>query len=136
MATLTELLALIETETQIKPAWEDPAFLADLLPRLASLYASLGPFIADAEHETDAAEISYRVAREGKAATAIETGVSIGLANSTAFVGTAELRLVWMKLKHKARLLFLARQSLDRTIDSIRSKLAFLKSEKGNFNAS
>lgn len=124
---LSELLDIVQAETLQKPSWDDPNFLADLLPRLASLYASLGQFLGDAELNADAAEISYRVAREGEAATKIEGGTSVGLANSMAYVETAELRLVWVKLKHKARLLFLARQSLDRTIDAIRSKLSYKK---------
>lgn len=124
---LTELLEIIEVETRIKPEWEEPAFLADLLPRLASLYASLGQSIADAEREADDAEIAYKVQREKVAADAMEEGKSAVAADKSGVIATEMLRYEWSRLKHKARLLFLARQSLDRTLDAIRSKLSYIK---------
>jgi hypothetical protein len=129
---LSDLLDLIESETRIKPEWEDPSFLADLLPRLASLYASLGQFIADAERDADNAEVSYKVERESVATSEMEDGRSAVGADKQAVIATEEERREWIKLKHKARLLFLARQSLDRTIEAIRSKLSFIKSDKEN----
>lgn len=132
---LSGLLELIEVETRIKPAWDDPNYLADLLPRLASLYASLGQSIADAERDADLAEGNYKYIREKLATERLEDGVSVAKADKLAVVDSAEHFQEWVKLKHKARLLFLARQSLDRTIEAIRSKLSFLKADRENPHA-
>ena len=125
---LTQLLSLIEQETRLKSEWDDPNYLADLLPRLASYYATLGPFVADAELEADDAEITYKVNLATEAANQIEErGLSVAAAEKNAISETEDTRRLHAKLHHKARLLFLARQSLSVTIDAVRSKLSFIK---------
>lgn len=127
---LSQLLDLIKSETRLKPEWNDPNYLADLLPRLASYYSTLGEFVANAELEADEAEISYKVARESSTVRDIEKGSSAAAAAAMAVEQSEDERREYVKLKYKARLLFLARQSLEKNLDAIRSKLSFLKKDK------
>lgn len=132
---LSALLELIGEETRLKASWESPDYLANLLPRLASYYATLGEFVANAERDADEAEISYKVKREGASHGHMEGGASAVAADKIAVLKSEAERREWIRLKHKARLLFLARQSLDRTIDAIRSKLSFIKRDMENSRA-
>ncbi len=124
---LSELLDLIKAETRLKPEWDEPDYLADLLPRLASYYSSLGEFVANAELDANMAEIAYKVKREGETSRWIGDGGTAAAAAANAVVTSADERREHAKLHYKARLLFLARQSLEKNMDSIRSKLSFIK---------
>lgn len=127
---LTKILEQVEKETKLTPEWEDPEYLSTLLLRLASYYATLGRFIAEAEQNQNFAEVYYKMGREKTKIEEIEAGNSVALSESRAEASIGEQRIEYINLKYKARLLFLARQSLEKTQDAIRSRLSYLKSEK------
>lgn len=127
---LSELLELIRLETTISADWDDPNYLADLLVRLASYYSSLGQLLADAERDENEAELAFKLRREGKAAEEIEGGMSAAAAEKIGVMESETERKIHIKLKHKARLFFLSRQSLEKTMDAIRSKLSYLKRDR------
>lgn len=127
---LTDLVAQIEIETKLNPHWDDPEYLSSLLLRLASYYATLGRFVADAERDTGLAEIQYKFAREAETKDKIEGGMAIGAAEHMGEVAAHEDRIEHVAIKHKARLLFISRQSLEATMDAIRSRLSYIKTER------
>lgn len=128
----SELLALIAQKTTRDDQWSSPDYLSELLLELASYYATLGPLLAEAEHYQEVAERHTKVAKailiqdmiaEGKSATAAESTV---MANES----LAEDHDILLAAQYKTRRLFLARQSLDKTLDAIRSTMSYHKSEK------
>ncbi len=127
---LTEILEQIERETKMTRDWESPDYLSNLLLRLASYYATLGKFIAEAEQNQLFAEAYYKLGVEKTKVEQIEEGDSVALAESKAALSAEEAKQEYINLKYKARLLFLARQSLEKSMDAIRSKLSYLKTER------
>jgi hypothetical protein len=129
---LSKLIDIIQEETTSKPEWDDPNYLSELLLRLASYYSTLGRFVAEAEQRQDFAEIQYKVGREQAKVDNIQSGDSVALAESKAAVLAGVDQNEVVNLKYKARLLFLTRQSLDKTLDAIRSRLSYVKMDKDN----
>lgn len=127
---LTALLDQIEQETKMTKDWEDPDFLSTLLLRLASYYATLGRFVAEAEQNQNFAELYYKGGREKTKVEQLEEGDSVALSESKAELSSQEARTEYINLKYKARILFLARQSLEKTMDACRSRLSYIKSER------
>lgn len=134
---LSELIDTIQKECTITEQWSDPNFLSDLLLRLASYYSSLGQFVSSSERDAADAEMMYKVARERiKVEKSQEKGadgkklVSDKVADSMAVVEVQEDEGKYIELKYKARLIFLTRQNLDKTMDAIRSKLSYIKSDR------
>lgn len=128
--TLSELLKLIEEETRISSDWNNPDYLSNLLLRLASYYASLGRFIADSDLAQSESETRYRVKRDQTKKESLEGGSSVALADAVAELAIEDDKLKYNQLKYKARLVLLSRQSLDKTMDAIRSRLSYLKLER------
>lgn len=124
MATLTELIETIQKETTLNKQWEDPNYLKDLLLRLASYYSTLGRFVAEAERDELTAKTHYEVTREQIKVEMITEGKPVKLSESTAAAQVEPEIQEYIQLKYKARLLFLTRQNLDKTMDAIRSSLA------------
>lgn len=124
MATLTELIETIQKETTLNKQWEDPNYLKDLLLRLASYYSTLGRFVAEAERDELIAKTHYEVTREQIKVEMITEGKPVKLSESTAAAQVEPEIQEYIQLKYKARLMFLTRQNLDKTMDAIRSSLA------------
>lgn len=129
---LTELLALIVQETTIKPEWEQPEYLSELLLRLGSYYSLLGDFISSAEHDRDELELSYKVSQADAEAQSIKDGAKIGLAEREGLVASKVARERHLLLKHKAKRLSLARESLDKTMTAIDRKLSYIKFDRSD----
>lgn len=127
---LSTLIATIQTETTISSQWEDPNYLSELLLRLASYYSTLGSFVADAEQQQDFAKTKFEVMRETAKVDYITEGDSVALAESKAVTVTKGEKDEYAKLKYKARLLFITRQSLEKNLDAIRSRLSYIKSDQ------
>lgn len=127
---LSELIETIGRELTETKEWEDPNFLANLLPRLASYYATLGPMLADTERDSDLAEAQYKLVRETAIADTKAAGDTDKESAAKAVITAHGDYLEHIARKHKARLIFLTRQSISLTIDSVRSKLSYLKTEK------
>lgn len=130
--TLSGLLTEIEAKTTRTPRWEDPNYLADLLLELGSYYATLGSHVAEAEQAASLSESHYKYTRERFKLDYVKTGESATVADSRARVETREHEEDAISLKYKANLLKFSRDGLSTTIDVIRSKLSFLKTEKEN----
>lgn len=131
---LTELLEEIHKETTISTEWEDPTFLSILLLKLVSHYATLGPIVAEAEKEADTADVHYKVVREQTKLDSIKAGETVKASEAKGLVQSLADQEYHIELKYKARLLFLTRQNLDKTIDAIRSRLSFMKRDRENSN--
>jgi hypothetical protein len=127
---LSELLEQIDTKTAMNPDWDNPNYLADLLLVLASYYATLGRFVAEAERAARFGEVHYKFVQEQEKLGQVEKGDSATLAESKGRVASRADQDEWVQLKYKATLLSLSRQNLEKTMDAIRSKLAYLKFEK------
>lgn len=129
---LSELLEAIERETKRNPQWEDGNYLSELLLRLASYYATLGRFVAEADQEASFAEIHYKFTHEHTKVELIKAGDAVGLAESKAYEESKLDRDEYVHSKYKYKLLMMSRQSLETTIDAIRSRLSYMKSEREN----
>lgn len=127
---LSELIAQIQQLTRLDGRWDDPNYLADLLVQLASYYATLGEFVAQAIQDQDLAERAYKIAREQNIVDFVAAGDSVTLAEHKAEIAISELKEEFFGRKYKARVLLIQRQSLDRTMDAIRSKLSYIKAER------
>lgn len=130
MEKLNQLIAKINQETVMTKEWQDPNFLATLLLRLASYYASLGVHIADAERDENLAKTHYEVVRAQTQVDLINAGEPVKKSESAAAVEIVDDVHTYIELRHKARLLFLTRQNLDKTMDAVRSSLAQQGREK------
>lgn len=126
---LSDLLAEIEAKTTITAQWDDPNYLADLLLELGSYYATLGSHVADADRNANLAEAHYKYEREARKTDLVMDGATASLADSKARVATRDEEEGYIVLKHKAKLLSLARDSLGTNIDTIRSKLSYIKKD-------
>lgn len=129
---LSSLLKEIEAKTTISDQWQDGNYLADLLLELGSYYATLGTHVAEAERDANLLEAHYKMEREKTKLGVMKEGKSATAADSSARVATAELEQDAIALRYKARLLSLSRDGLGTNIDTIRSKLSYLKTEQGN----
>lgn len=131
MSEIEQLIEAIELHTSRTEDWNDGNYLADKLLTLASLYSSLGHHIADAERAADQAEIAFKIQRERAKEKRIKIGKeAIKSAEGTAIIDVQDEYQHFIKLKYNARLLFLTRQSLDKTMDSIRSALTQMRHDK------
>ncbi len=128
----SELLTLIAEKTTRDERWADPEYLAELLVELASYYATLGPLLADSEQDKDVAERQTKVAKALLIQDKIAEGSSATAAEVTAMAdeGLAEDYANLISAQYKARRYFLARQSLEKTLDAIRSAMKYHSSEK------
>ena len=127
---LSELIETIRIETTVNEKWEDPNYLSELLVRLASYYSTLGKPLAEAEQNEDFAKLNYELVRERFKVERVEAGDSVALAESKAAVQVKLDKDEWANSKYKARLLFLTRQSLDKTMDALRSRLSYIKMDR------
>lgn len=127
---MNEILEQVKKELAIDGRWDDPASLADLLPKLVSLYSSLGQYVADAERDEALAETHYKVVREQIKVEKLKAGETVKSAEAQAFLAITDDIHEYIRLRHLARLLFLTRQSLDKTMDAARSKISMMKSDR------
>lgn len=129
---LSKLIETIEQETKRTSQWEDGNYLSELLLRLASYYATLGRFVAEAEQDSNFAEVHYKFTHEHAKVEFIKAGETVALAESKSYESSKKDRDDYVHFKYKYRLLNLTRQSLETTIDAIRSRLSYMKSERDN----
>lgn len=127
---LEDLLQAINSETVMTVDWDDPDYLATLLLKLASYYSSLALPIADAELDKASAEAVHKATVGQRALELIDEGMAVKRAEIQSSVDAQEMLHTFNDKSHTARILFLTRQNLDKTMDAIRSKLSYLKTER------
>jgi hypothetical protein len=129
MEELTQLVDKIVKEAAEVSTIDDPHILAAKLTDLASYYTTLGALLHKAENNEQKAENNYKFLRAKIQKDAIKKGEGVKAAELTAIVDTKEDLDHYQDLRHLARLLFLTRQSLDKTMDALRSRLSQIKTE-------
>jgi hypothetical protein len=103
--------------------------ISRLAVKLASLNSTLGTYVAQAERDADQAEMVYELAREKVYTEARKAGKSGMDAESLKRTQAIKEREHWLKLKHNHRVLSLMRRDVQSLVDSLRSRLGWLKAE-------
>lgn len=103
--------------------------ISRLAVKLASYNSTLGQYVAQAEREADLAEMGYEMSREKAYTEARSAGKTIADSDSLKRTAVKDLRENAIKLKYNHRLLQILRSDVGSLIDTLRSRLSYLKSE-------
>lgn len=133
-----EINRVVEEITQLSQSvdsqklWQNGDALGQLCVKLASLVAYLGDSIVVAELQADQLQTAYRYEKNQIFLRLVEQKYSIDKANAQAEVELMDKYSEYLEYKNKTRLLNLKRMDTNNLIDSMRSRLSYMKSEMVN----
>lgn len=101
--------------------------LSRLAPKLASMNATLGGYVAQAERDADLADFHYDIAREEAYRDARLDKKTVADADNIKRMAHQEKREQAINLKYNHRVLQLLRKDVENLVDQLRSRLSYLK---------
>lgn len=110
--------------------WTDPDWLSQAVVKLATLNSFLGEHVAEAYYDAATHEAGYKTARERIKLEHLSKGTTASEAESQKYVET-ELELEnWNRAVYIHKVLQIKRADTSELIDTIRSRLSYMKIDR------
>lgn len=110
--------------------WADPDWLSQAIVKLATLNSFLGEHVAQAFYDSATYEAGYKTLREQKKLEYLTKGKTASEAESRKIDDTEEELERWNRAAYTHKLLQIKRADTSELIDTIRSRLSYMKIER------
>jgi hypothetical protein len=114
--------------------WVDPDWLSQAVVKLATLNSFLGEHVAQAFYDASTYEAGYKTAREKIKLEHLSKGTTASEAESQKYAETEDELERWNHAAYMHKLLQIKRADTSELIDTIRSRLSYMKSERDHSN--
>lgn len=110
--------------------WTDPDWLSQAVVKLATLNSFLGEHVAQAFYDASTYEAGYKTAREKIKLEHLSKGTTASEAESQKYAETEDELERWNHAAYMHKLLQIKRADTSELIDTIRSRLSYMKAER------
>ncbi len=110
--------------------WADPEWLSQAVVKLATLNSFLGEHVAQAFYDSSTYEAGYKTTREKIKLSHLGKGTTASEAESQKYAETEDELERWNHAAYMHKLLQIKRADTSELIDTIRSRLSYMRSER------